>query len=43
MKIVIENINQNLANALRRCGYHFERQHTDTDEVSAARDLGAYA
>ena len=41
MKIIIENVNQNLANALRRCGYHFERQHHDTDEVSAARNLGA--
>jgi hypothetical protein len=39
MRIVIENINENLASALRRCGYHFERQHQDTGEVSAARDL----
>lgn len=41
MKIVIENINENPANALRRCGYHFERQHLQTGEVSAARALGA--
>lgn len=41
MKIIIENINENMANALRRTGYHFERQHTATDEISAARDLGA--
>ncbi len=39
MKITIENINENLASALRRCGYHFERQHQDSGEVSAARDL----
>ena len=41
MKIIIENINENPANALRRCGYHFERQHTATGEISAARNLGA--
>jgi len=39
MKIIIENINENIASALRRAGYHFERQHQNTDEVSAARDL----
>lgn len=41
MKIIINNINENPANALRRCGYHFERQHPDTRELSAARALGA--
>jgi len=41
MKIVIKNINENLASALRKCGYHFERQHADTNELSAARTLGA--
>ena len=39
MKIIIENINENLASALRRCGYHFERQHKDSGEVSAVRGL----
>jgi hypothetical protein len=41
MKIIIENINENPANALRRCGYHFERHHPNTRELSAARALGA--
>ena len=41
MKILIENISDNPANALRSCGYHFERQHEATGEISAARDLGA--
>lgn len=41
MKIIIDNINENPANALRRCGYHFERQHPETRELSAARALGA--
>jgi len=40
MKIIIENINENLASALRRCGYHFEKQSQDSGEISAARDLG---
>lgn len=39
MKIIIENINENLASALRRCGYHFEREHQNSREVSAARAL----
>ena len=39
MQIIIENINENLASALRRCGYHFEREHKDSGEVSAARNL----
>jgi hypothetical protein len=39
MKIIIENLIENPANALRRCGYHFERQHPDSGEISAARDL----
>jgi len=41
MKILIENILENPANALRRCGYHFERRHPDTEEISAARSFGA--
>ena len=41
MKILIENIKENPANALRKAGYHFERRHTDTKEISAARTLGA--
>lgn len=41
MKILIENINDNPANALRRCGYHFERAVEQTGEISAARDLGS--
>ena len=41
MKIVIKNASQNPVTTLRRAGYHFERQHPDTDEVSAARSLGA--
>jgi len=40
MRILIENINENPANALRRCGYHFERQSPRTREISAARALG---
>lgn len=40
MKIIIENINVNPVTALRRCGYHFEKNVPDTGEVSAARDLG---
>lgn len=40
MKIVIKNIRHNAISALRRCGYHFERQHADTGEVSAALSLG---
>lgn len=40
MKIIIKNVNENPANALRRCGYHFERQHPHTNEISAARALG---
>ena len=30
MKILIEDIGETPANALRRCGYHFERRHSDT-------------
>ena len=41
MKIIIENIKENPANALRRAGYHFERRHEDTGEISAARSFGA--
>lgn len=41
MKILIKNINEHPANALRRAGYHFERRHQDTGEISAARTLGA--
>ncbi len=41
MRIIVDNINENPANALRRCGYHFERSHPDTRELSAARALGA--
>lgn len=41
MKIVIKNIRHNAVNALRTCGYHFERQHADTGEISAALSLGA--
>lgn len=40
MKILIENIQENVVSALRRCGYHFERSVQETGEVSAARDLG---
>lgn len=40
MRIVIEKHGENLISALRRCGYHFERHHAETGEVSAARDLG---
>lgn len=48
MKIVIKNIQENPVTALRRAGYHFERQPSqtrrqrpNTDEVSAARSFGA--
>jgi len=41
MQILIQNIKENPASALRRCGYHFERSHPATGEISAARDLGA--
>ncbi len=41
MKIFVENITENPASALRRCGYHFERQHPHTNEISAARSFGA--
>lgn len=40
MKIIIKNIEENPASALRRCGYHFERTHLETGEVSAARSFG---
>lgn len=40
MKIIIEHINTNLITALRRCGYHFEKNVSKTGEVSAVRDLG---
>jgi hypothetical protein len=39
MKIRIENINENMLSALRRCGYHFERHVAETGEVSAARSF----
>lgn len=41
MKILIENIKENPASALRKTGYHFERRHPNTKEISAARTLGA--
>jgi len=41
MKIIIEDINESPVSLLRRAGYHFERQHPDTQEMSAARSLGA--
>jgi len=41
MKILIANSAENPASALRRCGYHFERQHPETGEISAARSFGA--
>lgn len=40
MQITVENPKENIVNYLRKCGYHFERHHAETDEVSAARDLG---
>ncbi|OGZ58760.1 MAG: hypothetical protein A3B96_03100 [Candidatus Spechtbacteria bacterium RIFCSPHIGHO2_02_FULL_43_15b] len=40
MQIIIQNPRQNLVNALRQCGYHFERHHIQTSEVSAAKNLG---
>lgn len=40
MKIIIKSINENPANALRKAGYHFERTHDATGEVSAARSFG---
>ena len=41
MKIVIQNPKENPASALRRCGYHFERAHPGTGEISAARAMSA--
>jgi len=41
MKFLIANSAENPASALRRCGYHFERQHPETGEISAARSFGA--
>ena len=40
MKIIIQNIEENVASALRHCGYHFERTVPQTGEISAALDLG---
>lgn len=40
MKIVIENVQESILAALRRCGYHFERTLEESEEVSAARSLG---
>lgn len=39
MKIIVQDIKENAVSALRRCGYHFERQCPETDEISAARIL----
>src|SRR3989338_6574661 len=39
MQIRIPHIQLSLADALRRCGYGFERQHTESQEVSATRQL----
>ncbi|MBI2462636.1 MAG: hypothetical protein HYV65_00090 [Candidatus Spechtbacteria bacterium] len=41
MKFVIPNTRLSIANALRMCGYHFEREHEKSNEVSAARNMGA--
>lgn len=41
MKILIKNIRENPASALRRCGYHFERNLQETGEMSFARTFGA--
>jgi hypothetical protein len=40
MKILVEKINESMISALRRCGYHFERNIAQTAEVSAARSFG---
>lgn len=39
MQIRVQNIRMSLADALRRCGYGFERQHPSSAEVSAARKM----
>lgn len=40
MKIIIQNLDESMISALRRCGYHFERTLPETGEVSAARSFG---
>ncbi len=39
MRLVIRNISVSLVDAMRRCGYGFERRH-DTGELSASRKVG---
>ena len=41
MRILIKNINLNVAAALRKCGYHFERRDDERGEISAVRNPGA--
>lgn len=40
MRFLIRDTRLSIANALRICGYHFEREHEGTNEVSAARNMG---